>query len=318
MSFLIITACTDRKRHVAPICLQARSLPTGTLDQVSCDWTQRVTRAKPSDIAQDLYCGRAFREALVATDRLDGELWIVSAGLGLIPSTHEVPSYNLTTTPRSANSVRSKIIDNSWCAGTWWKALTHEYAGSQTLNELFRKNPNKKVLIAVSKPYAELIRDELEALPDRHLCRLRLFGLRLRSVLSARLHACVMPYERRLDGPDSPIPGTLSDFAQRALRHFAEFVEGGEVGQAGLSDDAARVAQILGSWRLPHATRRMQKSDQAIYDLIETLWDQLAGRSGRMLRHLRDELNIACEQGRFRRLFHEVGKSRKATGGKLL
>src|SRR3546814_9801405 len=39
-----------------------------------------------------------------------------------------------------------------------------------------------------------------------------------------RLHPWLMPYDDRLDGCDSPLPGTRSDFASRAAHHFVEAV----------------------------------------------------------------------------------------------
>ena len=53
----------------------------------------------------------------------------------------------------------------------------------------------------------------------------------------------------------------------------------------------------------PTNAPRTRKSDSEILNLIHRRWRRVEGRSGRMLRLLRDEEMIACEQGRFRRLF---------------
>ena len=51
-------------------------------------------------------------------------------------------------------------------------------------------------------------------------------------------------------------------------------------------------------------------SDEEIIKKIQQLWDKADGKSNKMLRVLRDEESIACEQGRFSRLF-KLAKSEK-------
>jgi hypothetical protein len=48
-----------------------------------------------------------------------------------------------------------------------------------------------------------------------------------------------------------------------------------------------------------------------IIDLVLRDWDVVGGRSSMMLRHLRDELRVACEQQRFAGLFKIAARERQ-------
>ena len=56
---------------------------------------------------------------------------------------------------------------------------------------------------------------------------------------------------------------------------------------------------------------RKRLSDDEILKVIDAHWDKAKGQSGLMLRVLRDDLNLACEQGRFKHLFHAAKIIRK-------
>jgi hypothetical protein len=50
----------------------------------------------------------------------------------------------------------------------------------------------------------------------------------------------------------------------------------------------------------------MRVTDEEIVVLIREHWSAAQAQSTRMLRLLRDDLGVACEQGRFSRLFRRV------------
>ena len=98
-----------------------------------------------------------------------------------------------------------------------------------------------------------------------------------------------IPYDDRLDRYDG-YAGTQGDFAQRAMRHFAEHV-------VPLPGDVrvhhAIVADAMSTGAVPERPFRDRKSDDEVVKLIMESWDEVGGRSGEMLRHLRRGLNIA-------------------------
>lgn len=149
--------------------------------------------------ARDLYCGRAFSEAAQSADDLRAQFWIISAGLGLVEAESEVPAYNLTISPKGADSVVQKVSPDTWSHANWWAALSKSNGNEKSLSALVSQQSNSVLLIALSEAYGRLIESELVSLPDNVLERVRLFGLRLSEVLNPRLEKCVMPYDARLD-----------------------------------------------------------------------------------------------------------------------
>src|SRR3546814_1067715 len=102
------------------------------------------------------------------------------------------------------------------------------------------------LLVALSEAYIEMLAPELIALPSDDLARVRIFTASPAARMPDALRPLRMPYDNRLDGPDSPCPGTLNDFASRALAHFVGFGRG-TVPQASLDADVEAVRSAIGS-----------------------------------------------------------------------
>ena len=142
---------------------------------------------------------------------------------------------------------------------------------------------------------------EVMGLPIDRFARLRLFTRTPRSRIPEGLRNYVMPYDDRLDGPDSDIRGTRSDFAARALRHFAGLQTCGTA-----TEDAAAVDAALAGWRMPKIQNRIRRDDSELLNLMRQHWDSAEGKSSKLLRLFRDDLGVACEQGRFATLARQV------------
>jgi len=120
--------------------------------------------------------------------------------------------------------------------------------------------------------------------------------------------ASAMPYDERLESLPT-YAGTRADFPQRALRHFVEQLDGHH-----LSMPAARraVDEVLSTCARRLVARRVRTDDEGIRILIRTHWAKCEGQSSRLLRSLRVEAQVACEQGRFAQLWREVRDERMA------
>lgn len=255
--------------------------------------------------AIDLYCGRSFREAL-SVAAAPNYIWIVSAGLGLVRGTQCIPSYSLTLAPNSPDSISNAIV--SFDAREWWSALSQLQTSSGHLIDLCRTYPECIIVMALSTNYYKLVEGDLLSLGKSALSRIRIMGLSL-GLVSPEVARVVMPYDLRLDGPDSKLPGTRSDFPQRALRHFVtEILSAEPKGSAGRH--AEMVRESLDGMRFPRKRTRLRLSDSQIRSHINSEWAAVGGRSASMLRRLRDELGIACEQSRFAKLFKQVKAAR--------
>lgn len=305
---VVITACSKRKTQAIDANLCASTLQPGTLAKVAAEWSRRVRRSRPAARAADLYCGRSFREAQAAADRVGGRLVVASAGLGFVAADADVPSYSLTVAPRSPDNVLGRVLDDT-TARSWWSALNRSLRSAEA--DFWEESG--LVLVALPGAYLDMLADDLARLLRRAPERLRIFTGTEPARVDPVLRAAVMPYDDRLDGPDSPRPGTRIDFPQRALRHFVETVLPVRP-QGDLEHHRRDVSLTLERWSSPTAVVRRRQSDEEIRRLIRERWEVVGGRSGRMLRVLRDEVGVACEQSRFAELFDDVKAARVACG----
>ncbi|WP_119461070.1 hypothetical protein [Rhodospirillaceae bacterium SYSU D60014] len=277
------------------------------LSDLAVRWGERLASAEPRFIASDIYGGRAFQEAAAAAKRMDSRLLIVSAGLGLIDASEHVPPYSCTVLIDAPDSIASRAID-TFTPAAWWRELLPVSPYSTPLHESL-SGTSGVICAALSEAYIEMLAADLIDLPATNLERLRIFTRAPASRIEPALRRFVMPYDDRLDGPDSTIAGTRSDFAGRAVRHFAEHLM--NIGQDRTAEaDATAVAAALDGWRMPARFERVRHDDETMRDLIAANWQAANGSSARLLRLFRDELNIACEQGRFAELVREVRASR--------
>lgn len=304
---MVLTSCTNRKRVPAPRELTASSVRPGSLEKVAEEWIGRLARADGAAAASHLYCGRAFRQAEAAAAHLTAEFWVVSAGLGVVSADTIVPSYSLTVVPGTPDSIVGRIAGGATPA-EWWQALcAYSLFGASLSCRI--KSTRGPLLIALSGPYLAMIGQDLLALPEKTRSRLRIFTLASRASLPQDLSKYVMPYDARFDGAGSPMPGTRGDFAQRALAHFVESVLSDNP-KGMFEEHADAVGQMMSKLRPPKAISRTKASDDEILALIHRHWSKLNGQSSRMLRYLRDDLQVACEQSRFRDLFRAARDAR--------
>ena len=116
------------------------------------------------------------------------------------------------------------------------------------------------------------------------------------------LRRILMPYDGRLNGRNSALPGTGTDFAARALADFTRWILP-ELPDADLNAHREAVVRRISSWAYNSLVIRERHTDEQLSALISQHWNDAGRSASRMLRYFRDELGIACEQARFSRLF---------------
>jgi len=277
------------------------------MTDVAEEWVRRLASASELYPASDLYGGRGFQEAVLAADILGGDLLVASAGLGLVEARSKIPAYACTILTNAADSIVARTR-GAFAPTEWWGTLASVSPHHQGLAELTRRSTGP-ICAALSDSYLDMLSDDLVALPQSALGRLRIFTRASVDKIAPGLRPFVMPYDDRLDGPDSPVRGTRGDFAGRALRHFAEEIAT-KGDQRSAAEHARAVAGALQGWEMPPRFNRHRLDDAAILDLIRSRWDAERGSSTRLLRHLRDDRGVACEQGRFAALARQVRAER--------
>lgn len=291
---VVITTCTFRKRIRPRFDATAVSLPVASQDVVVSAWLETLNARSADARVRDLYAGRGFGLAVQAADAASAKLCVLSAGLGLVEASQNVPSYGLTISRGRAESLPERV-SGEFDPAAWFSAIL---AGpySRRWNDVIGRSG--RILVALSRPYAEMVGASLSELGADTLSRVRIFGAALAGALPVALGPTIAPYDRRLD---AILPGTRADFSQRALFHFVNSV----LPNSGLRDcdsDFAEVEAALKNATAPDRTRRPRRSDEEILRLISARLDSQSG-IGRVLRALRYEEGVACEQSRFTRLY---------------
>ncbi len=292
MRTLILTNCTNRKRAQGYDAAQFRDVASGSLGRVVTEWG-RLLGGREKAPAREVYCGRSFTEALSATTQTGAELRVVSAGLGLVPADTGIPNYSATISTGSADSILAKLAGVT--ASAWWDALVGESCFSKTTGP----GEFDRIWIALSGPYLDMVRHTLEGWVSEGFDGLRIFSKP--TVLPEELVPFALPYDDRLNDPRGPIPGTEGDFAQRALAHFSKLA--GRDRLTSVEEDFVTVQSSLFGLSAPQKPNRQPKTDAEIRSIIRTEARAIGWNSSKMLRHLRDDLDIACEQKRFQKLF---------------
>ncbi|MDH4442711.1 MAG: hypothetical protein QE284_20310 [Rhizobium sp.] len=232
-------------------------------------------------------------------EHLGAPLHIVSAGLGLVDGQRQVPGYDLSAADRGS-PFDTWLTQASVTTAQWWSALTAGYG----LKWMMQNSPSATVLVALPSDYLELIGGELSVLTSSQAARLRIFTSSAgQRALAGFSNLPVMPYDDRLESQRG-WSGTRADFPQRALRHFVQKLHA----QALPIPNAVKaVAASMASHKAPTLPKRSRLSDEEICKVIRAGWKECDGNSARLLRYLRDDRKVACEQKRFAGLRKAVG-----------
>jgi len=311
MSALVITNCTGRKRlrpGVPPVSLPSRLPGRSTQDGIQAlasAWSSLLNNHEAAAIpAADLYVGRAFSDATSVAASLGAGLAVVSAGCGFVGGSEPVPPYELTVAD-GPGSIQPRLAALGVTVRAWWSALNVSRGRTPLpLSSRLTEAGFGLVLIALPASYIELIAEDLEAIPTVMLSTIRVFTSPAgRHALPERLQDQVLPYDERLDGDGSSRLGTRIDFPQRAMRHYVE-----DLGAAShsIAEGKEAVARALSALIRPAVPERRRATDQEIRELLHLNWLVHRGQSSRLLRFLRDDALVACEQSRFRTLWGQV------------
>ena len=294
---LIVTACTKRKAGNPVVRMSA--LAPGSIDEVGCRWVAALSAAEPVVPAAKIYQGGSHAEGRRAVSESNYHHLIVSAGLGLVSAESRIPNYSATVLP-GEDDVLAKL-NGGEDAGIWWHWIQDRSPFARSL-EVAMKATEGLCLIALPHAYLMMVAPDIQSLPSVLLTRVRLFS---GSKAPNRLSHLQMPYDDRLDGVDSSHRGTRANFAARAMRHFVANILPTQTTQSA-PQHATAVIAALSTWRSPAPTRGQRKTDAELREILRTNWEAVGGRSTLMLRLLRDELGVACEQRRFASLFRDL------------
>ncbi len=306
MKVIIINNCSNRKTGPKKIRLNADKLPKGDIGDIAKTWKKMLNSHSHRVLVKNYYCGRGIKEINTSVKNLNAEQWIISAGLGLLKSSDTIPAYDLTISGNTPSSIKPKIDSFNLKISDWWESLSKLYNPTRSLKKLIEENQDALIILCLPNTYFNLVKHDLSGIDQCKLSTFRLIGP-TKEVVPRYLQQYLLPYDERLDGPNSTIKGTRSDFPQRATRHFSDLIKNQSIHP---NLHHSLVEKSLNKNGLPKTVKRTRLSDSDITIHINRLWNYAEGKSHKMLRILRDEELIACEQKRFSNLFNDVKQKR--------
>jgi hypothetical protein len=313
MRVALISSCTNRKKLPPSQELLARSLPEASISNLAQEWSRRLASAGKKIPARNLYAGRAFTEALTGTDAANADLYVVSAGLGLVSVESDVPSYSLTVVRADKDNVLLKATDGTDNPKIWWAKLNGTRGQERPLATLVEASPDCLFVFALPSTYLGMVFDDISTISAAAAKRIRIVGLpTLAAAIPKTLVSNLIVYDERMEAPDAGIAGTRSDFPQRAARHFVTSVlKSANSVSDSVQIHSARVSEFLSNFQRPKTPTRERHSDDMLKNVIRGMWPETQGRVTNGLKLLRRHRGIACEQSRFKRLFWEVAAEKR-------
>lgn len=308
----IVVTCTKRKRFAVERDLQLRTVRGGTVRERNRKWLRRLRNASGDAVsALELYAGdhwsavKSLRQT-AAESGFAVEIWICSAGYGLVPINANVHPYAATFSAGLPDSIARGIRDASVgdCAKQWWNLLT-KWRGPSTrcprsIQSLARRYPNRPLLIVASPSYLAAIEDDIE-LAARFLDdagRLMIFSSS--PPKASRITNHCLPCSAVLQ---RVVGGARTSLNVRVARTTLERLSPDKLNYGAAKRELQR---LIGRQPKTEESARLRTSDSAVRRfIVRELKKNRRTAFGSLLRQFRDRGN-ACEYSRFRALFRGV------------
>lgn len=282
----LITSCTDRKRGRVPAHLRVRALGHGDAVTRASEWVERLSacgvEAAP---ASDVYVGEHWsvvRRVLPGVSQCS----VVSAGYGLLDVSTPIAQYAATFQSGHPDSV-AKGRDETL---TWWREINRWKGPSGWRPSIIDANVDITV-VALSSGYLQVLKSEIADLDPAQVI-----------VISAGGSDSDLPRHRLSVGGALRLTlgGSLISLNVRVAAHLID-----RLGE-GISRDSAmgeldRLTSEAGE--LPRFDRR-RLNDQQVLTMIAEWRQQTPSLSATAAHRKLRSSGYACEQSRFRELFH--------------
>jgi hypothetical protein len=307
----IIASCTQSKRLPVPQDLRLGSISNKSLAGRLVTWKDRLQQSGAESVAAaDLYRGQHWavvRElpATVQTVGYRADLWVASAGYGLVPATAQVRPYSATFAASEDSVWREGDGSRLAVLRAWWngiQAMPGPEAGApRSLTALAGMDSDAVILVIASPAYIAAMADDLAGVRARLTDPQRLIVISSRhGSLPGWLKPHLVPSEAPLSGVLGGSRGSLH--ARTARRIFQE------AATVPLRADILRshYERLLGTVESATVPSRSKLSNEEVRRFIREALAENHGLScTAALRSLRTT-GQACEQRRFAGLYAEV------------
>jgi hypothetical protein len=303
---VIVTCTKDKRQPVATDC-QLRTVPRGSMSDRFNTWRERLARRRAERVAvRDLYAGdhwstvRSFASSHFAID-----VWVCSAGYGLVRMEDLVVPYAATFSGNHPDSVTRNVadLDSTTSSEEWWGHASRWKSDfrnrPRSIASLMSEYPHRSLLVVASETYLRAIANDLregaKAFPDPDRLSILSAGVKQLSGLDEYL----VPCDARLQ---PLVGGALRSLNTRLARRVL-----GECRHPPRRSSLSRRYQSLLD-KQPTLTKydRKPMTDANVRKFIS---EQLASNPNLshtpLLRRLREQ-DCACEQKRFAQLYRDV------------
>lgn len=299
-TLFLITNCSAIKRIASGDAVQLRNWQ-GSVRQRFRWWQHAIEGQIDGTPARHCYAGDAWTQVLAAEDASRGasQLWVVSAGLGLISSDLPIPNYSATFITNNPDSVGPSHQARS----EWWELVSdwrRKISGVGSITDLAKANPNSVFLIALSSSYLSVIKDDLLSArlalesPDN----LIIISAGTRAILE--MGSSLLPIDARFE---NLVGGARATLNARMLRYLVENFDVRKCNARKITKSLEMIATELAK---PKLFDRARLDDVEIAAFIHKHLKVIKKASAStLLRILRDE-GTACEQKRFHRIYQSI------------
>lgn len=310
----VIASCADRKRSGFGEEVQLRDFSQRGLPRRLDQWWKALSADGPRVPAEELYVGPYWSTVRsLARSRASNQfainVWVASAGYGLVSAQAPVRPYSATFRSNEADSVVRPADRPAFDSRHWWAALCGLRApgprAPRSLTALAKANPRERLLVLGSVTYVAAMEDDLVGAlgalrsPDSLIIVCGEPGPK-----NAALRECWIQSDSRLvSRVGGSLPALHARVALRILNDSPRF---------GLSSRALRQRWAAIAERSPAAMKpqRIVSTDEQVKEFVRAaLKKDPAAKHSRLLREFRAD-GRACEQSRFRDLFQAVAKER--------
>ena len=311
---IILTNCSERKRNNA----QSIHLSDfrGSLGQKAKCWCRLLARPSEDRIsAIERYQGDHWVASLGLVRKAEKtgwetDLWVASAGYGLIPGHAPILPYAATFAGNHPDSVGAGTTYYPKEASREWWCYLSQWDGPvpgtpRTLEELATQNPDAAWLVLMSPTYLEALSEDLLAARAQMTRPERL--LVVSGTPGPGNLGLVRHWIPALEVCRGPLGGGCSSLNARVAGHLAALYSPEQ-----WSSDIIQPQMNLWMASLPPLDRPARRSitdREALAFIRKRRREESTTSHSALLRELRDQ-GLACEQKRFRGLFQSLNASK--------
>lgn len=307
----VIVSCSNRKTGSLSENLLLRNVPAESVCKRAKKWAKVLTLNKGNGRpAREVYSGNHWAVARelpsMSTENLRVQLWICSAGYGLLRDDAPILPYGATFTPGHKDSVaeRTNTVDFAEQLGQWWSALAScldKPSAPTTIEALVEMNPNDSFLVAMAENYLWAVSKDLatasrQIQPDR-------IGIitSTKKTLPGDLESFRIPVNHNLQ---PLVGGSLISLNVRLARlAIRDALAAGGFSQHLLNSQFQE--RLDYSISISRPTRAAVSDDYVMGFIRSQLKADSSFSRTRMLRAFRDN-GRACEQNRFAGLYRRI------------